>query len=412
MNVLIIGGGGREHALAWKLSQSPLVEKLRATPGNPGIEQLAECTAEISQADLTIVGPEVPLVAGIADQIRAKGGRVIGPTAAAAQLEGSKIFCKELMSEAGIPTARYQAFDDATAAKRALSRFEYPVVLKADGLAAGKGVVIAKSRSDAEATLDAMFAGELVGDAGKRVVIEDFCPGEEVSFIALSDGETIVPLAATQDHKQVFDDDRGPNTGGMGTYSDDRILSEAAREDIMARVMRPAVVAMANRGTPFTGFLFAGLMMTREGVKVLEFNVRLGDPETQSLMHRLDSDLAEALLASSEGRLSQVQLKWRPEPSVCVVMCAHNYPGEPRKGDVISGIEAAEATGVNVFHAGTARKNKKIVTNGGRVLGVTARGNHLRSAIQNAYTGLEKINFPGMHFRRDIGAKGLKRWDD
>lgn len=407
---MIVGSGGREHALAWKLAQSPLIKKISATPGNPGIAQVAACEKEIVKADLTVIGPEVPLVAGLADKLRAKGSRVIGPSAAAAQLEGSKLFSKELMNEAGILTARYQAFDDVASAKRALMRFEYPLVLKADGLAAGKGVVIVKSHAEAESTLEAMFAGQLVGDAGKRVVIEDFCPGEEVSFIALSDGETILPLAATQDHKQVFDGDRGPNTGGMGTYCDDRILDAATREDIMAKVMRPAITTMAKRGTPFTGFLFAGLMMTVDGVRVLEFNVRLGDPETQSIMHRLDSDLGELLLAASETRLSSVNLKWRPEPSVCVVMCAHNYPGEPRKGDSISGTQQAEATGATVFHAGTAQQGDEVVTNGGRVLGVTARGRDLQGAIQNAYTAVEKIHFAGMHYRRDIGAKGLKRW--
>lgn len=410
MNVLIVGSGGREHALAWKLKQSPLVQSLHVTPGNPGIEQLASCGPDLTAADLIIIGPEVPLVAGLADELRAKGSRVIGPSGAASQLEGSKIFSKELMIEAGIPTARYEAFDDAAAAKKALARFDYPVVLKADGLAAGKGVVIAKSRSEAEATLDAMFAGQLVGDAGKRVVIEDFCPGEEVSFIAISDGETILPFAATQDHKAVFDGDQGPNTGGMGTYSDDRILDIASRNEIMDRVMRPAIQTMAKRGTPFTGFLFAGLMMTQEGLQVLEFNVRLGDPETQSLMHRLQSDLGEVLHAASETRLHEVELKWSPDPSVCVVMCSHNYPGEPRKGDVIHGLKDAENTGAVVFHAGTAKRGEDIVTNGGRVLGVVASGANLQAAIQNSYSAVRKIDFSGMHYRSDIGGKGLKRW--
>ncbi len=410
MNVSIVGSGGREHALAWKLKQSPLVTSIYATPGNPGIEQVADCGLDLRNADLTVIGPEVPLVEGLADQIRAQGGRVIGPSKAASQLEGSKIFSKELMIEAGIPTARYEAFEDVAPAKKALSKFSYPVVLKADGLAAGKGVVIAKSPEEAESTLEAMFAGELVGDAGKKVVIEDFCPGEEVSFIAISDGETILPLAATQDHKAIFDGDQGPNTGGMGTYCDDRILDAAAREDIMNRVMRPAIQTMAKRGTPFTGFLFAGLMMTNDGVQVLEFNVRLGDPETQSLMHRLESDLGEVLLATGERRLHEINLKWSPDPSVCVVMCAHNYPGTPRKGDVIRGIDAAEATGAVVFHAGTARAQGQIVTSGGRVLGVVAKGSDLQTAIRNSYTATDQISFDGMHFRRDIGKKGLKRW--
>lgn len=410
MDVLVIGGGGREHALVWRLAQSASVRRMLCSPGNPGIAKLAECTPDIADADLTVIGPEAPLVEGLADRLRALGRKVIGPSAAAAALEGSKIFAKDLMNEAGVPTARFQTFDDAGAAKRALARFEFPVVLKADGLAAGKGVVIAKSRREAEETLDRMFRGELVGEAGRRVVIEDFCPGEEVSFIALSDGEHVLPFAPVQDHKQVFDGDRGPNTGGMGTYSDDRILDETSRAEIMERVIRPTVDAMARRGTPFSGFLFAGLMMTPAGVRVLEFNVRLGDPETQVLMHRMDSDLGEVLQAAAEGRLNEVSLRWKPGPSVCVVMCAANYPGTPRKGDPISGIEAAEATGAVVFHAGTARDQDRLVTAGGRVLGVTASGVDLRQAIRAAYSAVAKIQFAGMHYRRDIGAKGLKRY--
>jgi phosphoribosylamine--glycine ligase len=410
LDVLVIGGGGREHALVWRLAQSSSVRRVLCSPGNPGIAKLAECIPDVAEADLTVIGPEAPLVEGLADRLRALGRKVIGPSAAAAALEGSKIFAKELMNEAGVPTARFQTFDDAGAAKRALARFEFPVVLKADGLAAGKGVVIAKSRREAEETLDRMFRGELVGEAGRRVVIEDFCPGEEVSFIALSDGQHVLPFAPVQDHKQVFDGDRGPNTGGMGTYSDDRILDETSRAEIMDRVIRPTVDAMARRGTPFSGFLFAGLMMTPAGVRVLEFNVRLGDPETQVLMHRLDSDLGEVLQAAAEGRLNEVSLRWKPGPSVCVVMCAANYPGTPRKGDPISGIEAAEATGAVVFHAGTARDQDRLVTAGGRVLGVTASGVDLREAIRAAYSAVAKIQFAGMHYRRDIGAKGLKRY--
>jgi phosphoribosylamine--glycine ligase len=411
LNVLVLGGGGREHALAWKLSQNQSVSKLWASPGNPGIAQVAECVPDPPTADLTVVGPEAPLVEGVADRYRNQGRRIVGPTAAAAQLEGSKIFSKEIMSSAGIPTARYQAFDDVGAAKRALSRFEFPLVIKADGLAAGKGVVIAKTRDEASATLEQMFAGELVGAAGSRVLLEDFCPGEEVSFIALTDGEHILPLAPTQDHKQVFDGDRGPNTGGMGAYCDDRILGEEGRDLVMRTIMRPTVEAMAKRGTPFTGFLYAGLMMTAAGPKVLEFNVRLGDPETQALMHRIDGDFVETLLACSEGRLREASLKWKPGPSVCVVLCAANYPGDPRRGDEIAGIPAAEATGAVVFHAGTKINEGRLVTNGGRVLGVTAGGASLWQAIDSAYAAVAKVQFAGMHFRRDIGAKGLKRWN-
>lgn len=409
MKVTVIGGGGREHALAWRLAKSRGVSKLWASPGNPGIAQIAECVAEPPDSDLTIVGPEGPLVDGVVDRILATGRRAVGPTKAAAELEGSKILAKQIMNAGGIPTARYQAFDDPVAATRALARFEYPLVVKADGLAAGKGVVIVKSRAEAEKTVTEMMAGQIVGDAGRRILLEDFCPGEEVSFIALTDGEHVLPLAPTQDHKQIFDGDRGPNTGGMGTYCDDRILGEEGRDLVMKTVMRPAVQAMARRGTPFSGFLFAGLMMTANGPRVLEFNVRLGDPETQVLMHRLESDFLEPLHACSEGRLREVSLRWKPGPSVCVVLGAHNYPGEPRRGDEITGISAAESTGACVFHAGTKTIGGRLVTNGGRVLGVTASGNTLHTAIDGAYAAVSRIHFDGMHYRRDIGAKGLKR---
>lgn len=416
-NALVLGGGGREHALVWKLRQSKAVRNILSVPGNPGIAQLAECipsdpTALLTlPADLTIVGPEVPLVAGVVDAFRAAGRKIVGPTAAAAQLEGSKIYAKEFMDEAGIPTARFMTFDRADAAVRALSRFEFPVVVKADGLAAGKGVVIAKSAAEAKHTIEQMFSGELVGAAGARVVLEDFCPGEEVSFIALTDGETILPLAATQDHKALLDGDQGANTGGMGAYCDERILDADMQETVMRTVMRPAVDGMARRGIPFTGFLYAGLMMNARGMRVLEFNVRLGDPETQPLMHRLDCDWFEALDAACSGKLHQVTLRWKPEPSVCVVLCAKNYPGPPRTGDEIFGIDEAESTGATVFHAGTALSDGKLVTNGGRVLGVTASGPDLAAAIANTYRAVEKISFAGMHYRRDIGAKGLKRYN-
>jgi phosphoribosylamine--glycine ligase len=410
LKILVLGSGGREHALAWKLSQSTRPLQLVASPGNPGIGAVAHCLPTPSSADLVVIGPEAPLVAGVADELRREGAKVIGPSAAAAQLEASKAFAKTLMDEGGIPTARFQVAETEAEARRALARFEYPVVIKADGLAAGKGVVIAKDRASAEDTIARMFSGELAGDAGHRLVIEDFCPGEEVSFIGLSDGERIVSFAPVQDHKQVFDGDRGPNTGGMGTYSDDRILAANERTEIERTVMQPAIDAMARRGAPFRGFLFAGLMITAQGVRVLEFNVRLGDPETQVLMHRLDTDLVEVLDAAASGELARVSLRWKPEPSVCVVLCAHNYPGEPRKGDAIQGIETAEALGAVVFHAGTAYRDGHLVTNGGRILGVTASGATLRAAIDNAYAAVSRIQFHGMHYRRDIGAKGLKRW--
>lgn len=420
MKVLVLGGGGREHALAWRLAQCASVSKIFAAPGNPGIARQAELAgaatrpadalalAENLGVDVTVVGPEAPLVAGVADVFHRAGRAIVGPTQAAARLEGSKIFCKELMDEAGIPTARFAVATSAAEALRALAKFEYPVVLKADGLAAGKGVVVAKSRAEAERTIDDMFSGALAGDAGKQIVIEDFLPGTEVSFIVLSDGETIRPLAPAQDHKAIHDGDQGPNTGGMGAYSADSILNFEQTTEIVARIIRPAIDTMARRGTHFSGFLFAGLMMTARGPRLLEFNVRLGDPECQALMHRLDCDFGEVLAAAAQGELHRVDLTWRPEPSVCVVMAAQNYPAVPRTGDPIHGLDDAESTGAVVFHAGTRFGPQGVETSGGRVLGVTARGTTLRDAIHRAYAGVDRIRFDGMQFRHDIGAKGVR----
>ena len=423
MKVLVIGGGGREHALAWRLAKCSSVAKVYATPGNPGAASIGECiapsngepqgyldVAESVGADLTVVGPEAPLVAGVVDLFRSRGRKIVGPSAAAAQLEGSKIFCKRFLDLAGIPTARFVTVERREDAIRQLGRFEYPVVLKADGLAAGKGVIIAQNAPEAESAVSALLSGELVGAAGSRLVIEEFLTGEEVSFIALTDGKDFLPLRPSQDHKAVFDGDRGPNTGGMGAYCDDRILTPAQTAGIMDTVMRPTVDRMAAAGTPFTGFLYAGLMMTAEGPKVLEFNARLGDPETQPLMHRLDCDLAETLLACAEGRLGTATLAWKTDPSVCIVMAAAGYPGKVRSGDSITGIAEAEAAGASVFQAGTRLAGAGVATAGGRVLGVTASGPTLPAAITLAYRGADKIRFDGMQFRKDIGHKGVKRW--
>jgi phosphoribosylamine---glycine ligase len=403
MKILVLGTGGREHALCWKLAQSAGVE-VYATPGNPGMAQVATClpravsfleTAEHCGADLTVVGPEAPLVDGVVDQFRNAGRLIVGPIRAAAQLEGSKIFAKRFFAQSGIPTAGFATAETPAEAKAALDRFGFPVVLKADGLAAGKGVVIAHDRSEAEAALS-----QLQG----RLVIEEFLSGEEVSFIALCDGRDVVPLAPTQDHKAVFDGDTGPNTGGMGAYCDSSILTEAQTQQILRTVIYPAVDA-----TNFTGFLYAGLMMTADGPKVLEFNVRLGDPETQPLMHRMASDFAPVLLAAAEGKLAGAHIEWRREPSVCVVLASGGYPGAFETGKRISGIEAAEATGATVFQAGTRRGDVGLETSGGRVLGVTGRGADLREAIRNTYIAVKKIQFEGMHFRNDIGRKGITR---
>lgn len=397
MKILIVGGGGREHALAWRLAQSPEVTEVLASPGNPGIAQVATCVpaptrisdfaglAESHAVNLTVVGPEAPLVAGIVDEFRRRGLRIIGPTQAAARLEGSKIFAKEFFRRAGIPTARTGT---------SIRDFSFPVVIKADGLAAGKGVVIAHSQAEAD---------EALAQLGPQVVIEEFLEGEEVSFIGLSDGQSLIPFAPTQDHKRAYDGDLGPNTGGMGAYSDGRILTSAQSGDIMERIMLPAIHQMRQDGAPFTGFLYAGIMLTADGPKILEFNVRLGDPETQALMHSFEGDLAAFLQGDASAGA------WH-SPSVCVVVAAAGYPGAPRTGDSIEGIAGAEATGATVFHAGTRIAENRLVTAGGRVLGVTAGAGTLPSAIENAYNATAHIHFPEMHYRRDIGAKGGKRW--
>ena len=419
MNVLVIGSGGREHALAWRLAQSPTVSRVFAAPGNPGIEQSATCLAgtdylrlaEESGIDLTVVGPEAPLIDGVVDRFREAGRAIFGPVQAAAQLEGSKIFSKNFFARHDIPTARFHTATNEADALKALADFTAPVVLKADGLAAGKGVVIAQTMDEAVATVKQFMAGELVGEAGKRLVIEEFLVGEEVSFIALSDGETILPLLPSQDHKNIFDGDRGPNTGGMGAYVDERILTAEQTQVVMDTVMRPAIDGMKKEGTPFTGFLYAGLMMTAAGPKTLEFNVRMGDPETQPILYRLQSDLAAVLYAGATGKLAGTTLDWSPDPSVAVVLAAEGYPGKPRTGDEITGIEAAEATGAKVFHAGTKRDAQgRIVTSGGRVLAVTASAPTLPEAIESAYKAVAPIRFGGMQYRKDIGKKGLKRW--
>jgi phosphoribosylamine--glycine ligase len=403
LKILIVGGGGREHALAWKLSQSPLVKGIVASPGNPGIAEVATCVpapaevsgyADIAKAhdvSLTIVGPEAPLVAGIVDEFYRRRLRIIGPTQAAARLEGSKLFAKEFFQRANIPTAR---------SGQSLDEFSFPVVIKADGLAAGKGVVIANDRKEAE---------HAVARLGPNVVIEEFLEGDEVSFIGLSNGQMLLPFAPTQDHKRIFDGDTGPNTGGMGGYCDTRILTPYQSGLILERIMFPVLHQMRAEGTPFVGFLYAGLMMTSEGPKVLEFNVRLGDPETQVLMHSFRGDFAEVLSMLAAGTGTVSGRAWA-NPSVCVVLAAAGYPESPQTGDEISGTEQAQATGATIFHAGTKRGGDSLVTAGGRVLGVTAGGETLQEAISNAYSAVGKIHFDGMQYRKDIGRKGLERW--
>lgn len=425
MKILVIGSGGREHALVWRLHQSPLVQKLWCAPGNGGIAELAECVpvdagdvdalvalAERLQPDLTVVGPEAPLVAGVRDKFDARGLRLIGPSQSHARLEGSKIFAKDFMTRHGIPTAAcYGWFDSAREALKALDAVDWPVVVKADGLCAGKGVLVAETRAEADAFIRRLMEQHELGAGGARVLLEKALEGEELSFIVLTDGETILPMAPTRDHKRVFDGDRGPNTGGMGAYSADGMIPAELGSPILGKIVRPTIAGLRGEGLPYTGFLYFGLMLTAEGPKVLEYNCRLGDPETQALMMRMDFDLAAALNAAALRKLDAFRPKWKRGASVCVVMASGGYPGQYETGKKIEGIDAAKALpDVAVFHAGTRREAGNLLTNGGRVLGVTAAGASLEEALGKAYHAVEKIHFEGAHYRTDIGAKGIGKW--
>ena len=422
----MLGSGGREHALAWKLAQSRFIETdggtLYAAPGNPGIAQCAELVeldvrdhgavcdfCEAKGVDFVVVGPEAPLVDGLADSLRGAGIAVFGPSKAAAQLEGSKGFTKDLCARAGIPTAGYVRTSSLDEASAALDRFDAPYVLKADGLAAGKGVVIAETRAEAEAALAEMFGGQF-GEAGAEVVVEEFMTGEEASFFALTDGAIIMAFGSAQDHKRVGEGDTGPNTGGMGAYSPAPILTPQLRGEAIARIVGPTVRALAEEGTPYVGVLYAGLMLTGEGPKLVEYNCRFGDPECQVLMMRLESDLGEYLYAAATGSLGSLPPpKFSRQTAMTVVMAAKGYPGTPEKGGAISGIEAAEALGAKVFHAGTAEKDGKLVANGGRVLNVTALGETVAEAQRKAYAAVDAIDFPSGFCRRDIGWREIER---
>ena len=417
----MLGSGGREHALAWKLAQSPRCDKLWASPGNPGMEECASLVAldssdhagvvkfcEENSIGLVVIGPEGPLVEGLADSLKDAGLLAFGPSKAAAQLEGSKGFTKDLCERAGIPTAKYYRTASLEEAWGKLKRFDAPFVLKADGLAAGKGVVIAETRQEAQHALSEMFDGKF-GSAGAEVVIEEFLTGEEASFFALTDGETIVPLASAQDHKRVGDGDEGPNTGGMGAYSPAPVLTDALRDQAMREIIEPTVRTMREEGMPYVGVLYAGLMLTKAGPQLIEYNVRFGDPECQVLMMRLESDLVDLMLACAEGRLGEIEPpKMSDDFALTVVMAAEGYPGTPKKGGSID-LGEAEANGAKVFHAGTKRDGETLVANGGRVLNVTARGASATEAQTRAYEAVDAIDFPDGFCRRDIGQREVRR---
>ncbi len=424
MKVLVIGSGGREHALAWALKQSARVTEVVCAPGNGGMAQIARLAPVVlsdldsmvelavrEQPGMVVVGPELPLALGLVDVLRERGLRVFGPTQAAAMLETSKSFAKRFLQRYQIPTANYAVCTSAAEVEKALELFHAPMVVKADGLAAGKGVVICQTRRAALEAAQGLFSGELLGIDGERqVVIEEFLTGDEVSFLCLCDGLTALPLVAAQDHKRVGEGDTGPNTGGMGVYSTDTILDAETQEWVVRHIAEPTLRGMAAEGTPFTGVLYIGLMMTARGPQVLEFNARFGDPETQAILARLDSDLTEVLDAAIDGRLAETELRWKPGASACVIACSGGYPGSYETGKPILGLEAAaQVDGVVVFHSGTARRAGNLVTSGGRVLGVTAVSDDLRNALGRAYEAMDRIVFDGIYFRRDIGHKALRK---
>ena len=422
MDILIIGSGGREHTLAWKLAQSKLVNKIYAVPGNPGMEDVATCVsgsvednaflvnfAKENNIDMVVVGPEVPLTNGIVDDMEKVGIPSFGPKKLAAQLEGSKSFSKDIMKKYGIPTAKYEVFTEADKAKAYIEQEGAPIVIKADGLAAGKGVIVAETKQQALDAIDEIMCDKAFGSAGNSVVIEEFMAGEEASVLAFTDGKTIIPMIPSQDHKRAHDGDKGPNTGGMGTYAPAPVVSEDLMETIKSTILEPTIQAMAKEGHPYKGCLYAGLMITSEGPKVVEFNARFGDPETQVVLPLLDSDLGEIMLACINGTLADCDIKWSDKAAVCVVMSAGGYPAKYRKGDEILGLENAAQNNILVFHAGTAKQDTKIVTNGGRVLGVVALGDDIKSAVDTVYKGIKTIDFKDVYYRKDIARRAFNR---
>lgn len=423
MKVLVIGGGGREHALVWKLRQSPRVSKIYCAPGNGGIAGEAECLAadvknvgslvalaQQIKPDLTVVGPELPLTLGVVDEFTLRGWKIFGPTSAAARLESSKSFAKQFMQRHHIPTAHYAICTSVDEVRDSLGHFKMPIVVKADGLAAGKGVVICKTKEEAVGVASEMLSGKMLGEAGSRVLLEECLQGEELSFLVFSDGERVVPLVAAQDHKRVGDGDTGPNTGGMGAYSTSTMLDPQMQNWLLQHIARPVIAGMKEEGSEYKGVLYCGLMMTAKGPMVLEFNCRFGDPETQPILMRLESDLLEAFEAAIEGRASDGDFRWSPEASVCVVLASGGYPGTFEAGKKIQGLSDAErVNSVKVFHAGTTQHDDAFFTAGGRVLGVTARAADLKTAVERAYEAAGKISFEGVHYRKDIAARAFKK---
>ena len=419
MNILVIGSGGREHALFRKLMESPQTDKIYAIPGNPGMGEMTDISvsdnavilrfAKEKEIGLVVVGPEVPLMNGLVDELESAGIRAFGPRANAAEIEGSKSFAKDLMKKYGIPTARYEVFTEAEPARAYIRREGAPIVVKADGLAAGKGVIVAMSEQEALDAVNAIMEGNSFGDAGARVVIEEFMEGEEASLLAFTDGKTIRPMISAQDHKRAFDGDQGPNTGGMGTYAPAPVMTPEMIERATEEILKPTIAAMAKEGRPYSGCLYLGLMITVEGPKVVEFNARFGDPETQVVLPLLDGDLVQIMCACADGTLADVPIHWKDGAAVCVVLAAGGYPAAYEKGNEIHGIADAEKTGALVFHAGTAAKEGKLVTNGGRVLGVVGMGEDIASAVRSAYAAVEKISFKDAYYRKDIAHRALHR---
>lgn len=419
MKVLIVGGGGREHALAWKFSRSPRVKKIFCAPGNAGIAALAECAninaedipaivnlVRSEKIDLTVVGPEAPLVAGLVDALEKEGYPVFGPRKRAAEIEGSKVLAKEIMLKNDIPTAWYAVFDDAAKAAGYIRKIDGACVVKADGLAAGKGVIVAPDASTALEAVNMIMKDKAFGAAGDRIVVEEYLRGQEASVLAFTDGEHVVPMLPAQDHKQVFDDDRGPNTGGMGAYAPAPLINDALQKHVLEKILVPTVRGMAEEGRPYRGVLYAGIMLTEKGPFVLEYNARFGDPEAQPILMMLESDLADVLEALLAGELHKVDLRWHSGASVCVVLAAGGYPGSYRKGEVVTGLDKMPEN-VLAFHAGTGIENDRVVTAGGRVLGITALAEDIPAAIDLAYRGVSQVQFAGMHHRKDIGKKAL-----